>query len=47
MTPKWSKHDDLMDALAYIMEFIVNRTFDVIEEVNEEEYEYEDDDDWA
>ena len=43
-----SKHDDLMDALAYIMEFIVNRTFDVIEELNEEEYEYEDDDnDWA
>lgn len=43
-----SKHDDLMDALAYIMEFIAHRTFETIsyEEEHSEE-EYEDDDDWA
>ena len=36
-----SKHDDLMDALAYIMEFIAHRTFEAIPE--DEEYEYEED----
>lgn len=45
-----SKHDDLMDALAYIMEFIAHRTFESIEDIEDTNYEYEeeyDDDDWA
>ena len=43
-----SKHDDLMDALAYIMEFIVNRTFEITDEFNDEDYDDEDEDEnWA
>lgn len=45
-----SKHDDLMDALAYIMEFIAHRTFESIEDIEDTNYEYEEDyedDDWA
>ena len=45
-----SKHDDLMDALAYIMEFIAHRTFESIADNEDTNYEYEeeyDDEDWA
>ena len=44
-----SKHDDLMDALAYIMEFIVNRIFETYdeEEINYEDEDNYDDDSWA
>ena len=39
-----SKIDDIMDAAAYILEFIVNRFFD---EINESIYETEENDDWV
>ncbi len=40
-----SKHDDIMDAMAYIQEFIATKTFDdIVDEEDEEEYI---DDEWA
>lgn len=43
-----SKHDDIMDALAYLMEFIAHRSIVVEEQIHEEDFEDEYlEDDWA
>jgi predicted phage terminase large subunit-like protein len=43
-----SKHDDIMDALAYLMEFIAHRSIVVEEQTHEEDFEDEYlEDDWA